>query len=83
MAGVNISGKYMARDKVVAEHNQAELRDLTVSITDSEWPEAEELKDLTVSITDSEWPEVEGSESTCNVSTTWNGKAKNKARSLA
>ena len=31
MASVNISGKYMACDKVVAEHNQAELKDLTIS----------------------------------------------------
>ena len=28
MASVNISGKYMACDKVVAEHNQAELSKL-------------------------------------------------------
>ena len=35
MSSVNISGKYMACGKVVAEHNQAELSKLETQTTNS------------------------------------------------
>ena len=48
MSRVNISGRYMACDKVVAEQNQAELSNQAELGNQAELSDQAELKDLMV-----------------------------------